>query len=351
MLQLDADSAAHIAAMRATLAHAAKVAQDAQTNAAYANKVAAEARKSADDALKWADAATKSAAKAQSYKDQAAANADAADKSAKDAQASADKAKNAALTARGAARRANYSANQATAAAAAAVQSAISAQSSANSALASATQAGKDAKAAAQAASEAKQIAATKRQQEQAEAARKAAEAARKAKQEGVDQSDSADNDKTKTPSEFLGLDKDGWKNVANRLGTVSTVTGSVAALGLVVPPPCGEVIYGAVGAVSLVTGVASAVITGFTDGWTSNAFLTSAFGVAIGIATTGLPFGKFTGTVGYVSKAFEGIEGGVFSAGVQAQRLGSSLLSPAVGAITSVGDAISDAWHDLTPW
>ncbi|MFD8204663.1 hypothetical protein ACFV2G_34720, partial [Streptomyces sp. NPDC059701] len=355
MLQLDADAAAHIAAMQALLAHAAKLAQDAVTNAAYAQKVAAEARKAADEAQKWATAANNSAKQADVYKQQADAHADAAEKSAQDAQASADKAKNAALTARTAARHANYSANQATAAAAAAVVSANNAQASANAAAASAVQAGKDAKEAAAAASEAKQIVAQKRRQEQIEAARKAAEAAEAAKRNGVDPADNADNDGAKSPGTFLGADKDEWRGAADTLGTISTWTGYAAALSLLVPPPAGEVLYGAFGGVSLITGVASTVIYGFTDGITSEAFLTSAFGVAVGIYTTGLPWGKFGGTVGAIDDAFRGLGAGAMSVGVQARRVGAAVLSPAtsavVGAGKAVGDAVSDTWHDLTPW
>jgi hypothetical protein len=39
----------------------------------------------------------------------------------------------------------------------------------------------------------------------------------------------------------------------------------------------------------------------------------------------------------------------------VQAQRLGAAVLSPTASTIVSagnaVGNAVSDAWHDLTPW
>ncbi|MET7972989.1 hypothetical protein ABZW44_07845, partial [Streptomyces mirabilis] len=351
-LQLDADSAAHIAAMQAMLAHAAKLAQDATTNAASAQKVAADARKASDEAQKWATAATNSAAKAKTYKDQADAHADAAEKSAADAQASADKAKSAALAARGASRRANYSANQATAAAAAATISSNNAQASANSAAASAIQAGKDATEAAKAASEAKQIAATKRRQEQIAAAKAAAEAAAKAKQNGVDQANNADNDGAKEPYKFLGGTADDWKGAADTLGTISTYAGYAAALSLLVPPPAGEALYGFFGGVSLITGVASTVIYGFAEGPFSSDCLTSAFGVAVGVFTTGLPWGKFGGVIG---EALGPLEHGALSVGAQIERLGTAALSPATGAVVSagkaVGDAVSDTWHDLTPW
>ncbi|MFC9063680.1 ALF repeat-containing protein, partial [Streptomyces sp. NPDC057074] len=102
MVQLDADAAAHIAAIRASLAHASKIAQDAQTDAAEASKAAAEARDAADDAVKWADAAKKSAEQAEEYAREADAHADDAEQSAKDAAASAETAKSAALAARSA---------------------------------------------------------------------------------------------------------------------------------------------------------------------------------------------------------------------------------------------------------
>ncbi|NEC39427.1 hypothetical protein G3I66_40780, partial [Streptomyces rubrogriseus] len=355
MLQIDADAAAHIAAMQALLAQAAKHAQDAVTNAAYAQKVAAEARKAAEDAQRWATAASKSAEQAEVYKKQADAHADDAEKSAKEAQASAEKAKNAALTARTAARHANYSANRATAAAASAVVSANNAQASANSARASATQAGKDAKEAAAAASEAKQIYHQKRRQEQIEAARKAKEEANKAKQNAIDQADTAENDGVKEPGTFLGADKDEWRSAASTLGTISTWTGYAAAGSLLVPPPFGEAGFAFFGGVSFLTGVASTVIYGFTDGIMSEEFLTSAFSVAIGVFTTGLPWGKFGGTVGAIDDAFRGLGAGAMSVGVQARRVGAAILSPATSTVVdagrAVGDAVSDTWHDLTPW
>ncbi|WP_225648841.1 ALF repeat-containing protein, partial [Streptomyces solaniscabiei] len=355
MVQLDADAAAHIAAIRASLAHAAKIAQDAQTDAAEAAKAAAQARNAADEALAWADAAKKSAAQANEYAKEADAHADAAEQSAKDASASAATARNAAITARSAARRANYSANRATASAAAAVQSALSAQASATAAQASAAQAGKDAAEAAKAASEARAIAVAKRKAEQAEAARKAAEEARRNQQAGVDPSDTEDSDKVDEPGTFLGGTKDDWRDVANVLSAVSTVSGGIAAASLLIPPPLGEAIAGIAGSVSLVTGVAGAVITGFTDGWTSSAFLSSSAGVAIAVLTGGIPFTKFGGVSGIIKWGTEGLR----SAPVLAARLQQELISPAVGVFTTkwndakdtVTDTVSDAWHSLTPW
>ncbi|GAB2328615.1 ALF repeat-containing protein, partial [Streptomyces variabilis] len=355
MVQLDADAAAHIAAVRASLAHAAKIAQDAQTDAAHASKAAADARKAADEAVKWADAAKKSAAQAAEYAQEADAYADAAEQSAKDASASAATAKAAALAARSASRRANYSANQATASASSAVQSALAAQASASAAQASAVAAGKDAREAAQAASEARAIAVAKRKAELAAAARKAAEEARSNKQNGVDPSDTADHDKVEKPGTFLGGTKEDWQEVANVLSAVSTVSGGIAAASLLIPPPLGEVIAGTAGTISLVSGVAAAVITGFTDGWTSNAFLSSSAGVAISVLTGGIPLTKFGGVSGVIKWGTNGLR----SAPVIAARLQQELISPAVGVFTTkwdqakdtVSDTVSDAWDALTPW
>ncbi|MHC0432529.1 coiled-coil domain-containing protein [Streptomyces sp. O3] len=356
MVQLDADAATHIAAIRASLAHAARIAQDAVTDAAYAHKAAAEAKNAADEALKWADAAEKSAVQAATHAKRADANADAAEQSAKEAKASAATAQKAALTARSASRRANYSANQASASADSAVQSAIDAQASANAARKSALQAGKDAKTAAAAASEARSIAAAKRKAELAAAAKERAEKARKEREEGTDPADTSDSDKTCKPGEtFLGGDKEDWQEVANALSAVSTVTGGLAAASLLVPPPFGEAAGAFFGTVSLITGGASAIITGFTDGWGSKAFLTSAFGVAIGVFTGGVPWTKFGGVSGLVDEAWDGLR----SAPVLAARLQQEVISPALGAFTTkwdqatdtIGEAVSDTWDALTPW
>ncbi|MFC9058109.1 hypothetical protein ACFTXB_08635, partial [Streptomyces sp. NPDC057074] len=235
--------------------------------------------------------------------------------------------------------------------AASAVQSANSAQASATAARASAVQAGKDAATAAKAASEARSIAAEKRRAEQAAAARKAAEEARKNKQDGVDPSDNSDSDEVDEPGTFLGGTKDDWRDIANVLSAVSTVTGGIAAASLLIPPPLGEAIASVAGAVSLITGGAGAIITGFTDGWTSSAFLSSAAGVAISVFTGGIPFTKFGGVSGIIKWGTDGLRSG----SIIAARLQQEVISPAIGVFTTkwddATDTVSDAWHALTPW
>ncbi|MDX2678669.1 hypothetical protein PV333_20280, partial [Streptomyces sp. NY05-11A] len=353
--QLDYDSATHVAAIRASIARAAKIAQDAQKDAYEASKAAAEARKASDEAAKWADKAKASSKQAGIYATQADANATDAEQSAKDAQASADKAKTAAASARTAARQANYSANQAVASAAAAVASASQAQASANAARASADAAGKDAAAAAKAATEARATAVAKRQQELAEAARKAAEAAKQNKQNGVDPADNNGNDKVDNPEGWGS--KDDWRNVAQALNAISAVSGTVAAFSLLIPPPAGEAIAGVAGTISWVTGIGSAVITGFTDGWTSDAFYGSVAGLAVGALTGGFVLGKIKvpGMSGAIEWGAKGLKSGL----VSASRIGHEMVGPAVtyattawdsagDAVSDVGDAISDGWDSL---
>ncbi|MFD9397179.1 hypothetical protein ACFWBB_42555, partial [Streptomyces sp. NPDC060000] len=352
--QLDYDAATHVAAVRASIARAAKIAHDAQKDAYQASKAAADARKASSEAAKWADKANASADKAREYATQADANADAAEQSAKDAQASADKAKAAAASARTAARQANYSANQAVASAAAAAVSAGQAQASANAARASADAAGKDAAAAARAASEARATAVAKRQQELAEAARKAAEAAKQNKQNGVDPSDSSDSDKVDSPDGW-GSKKD-WQEFAQLLNGVSAVSGTAAAFSLLLPPPF-DVAAGVFGSISWVTGIGSAVITGFTDGWTSDAFYGSVAGLAVGALTGGFVLGKIK--VPGMSHMIEWGAGGLKSAAVTGTRLGHELVGPAItyattawgaagDSVSGIGDAISDGWDSL---
>ncbi|MCE7553403.1 ALF repeat-containing protein, partial [Streptomyces thermodiastaticus] len=353
--QLDYDWSSHVAAVRASIAHAAKIAQEAQKDAYEASKAAAEAREAADEAAQWAAKAQASADKAADYAVEADANADAAERSAQDAQASADKAKAAAASARSAARRANYSANQAVASAAAATQSAVQAQASANAARQSAYEAGKDAAAAARAASEARTIAAEKRQQELAAAARAAAEAARQNQQNGVDPSDTSDNDKVDNPGGWGS--KDDWRNVAQALNAISAVSGTVAAFSLLVPPPAGEIISGVAGTISWVTGIGSAVITLCTDGWQSEAFLQSVAGLAVGALTGGFALGKIK--LPGVSQALEWGAQGLKSSAVIASRIGHELVGPAIGFATTswnavgdvasdIGGAISDGWNAI---
>nr|WP_240981080.1 ALF repeat-containing protein [Streptomyces sp. N502] len=353
--QLDYDWSSHVAAVRASIAHAAKIAQEAQKDAYEASKAAAEARQAAAEAAQWADKAQASADRAADYATEADANADAAERSAQDAQASANKAKTAAAAARGAARRANYSANQAVASAAAAVQSAGQAQASANAARQSAYEAGQDAAAAAQAASEARRTAAAKRQEELAAAARAAAQAAKENQQNGVDPSDTSDNDKVDNPEGWGS--KDDWRDVAQALNAISAVSGTVAAFSLLVPPPAGQAIAGVAGTISWVTGIGSAVITGFTDGWTSDAFFGSVAGLAVGALTGGFALGKIK--LPGVSQAIEWGAQGLKSGTVIASRIGHEMVGPAVTFATTswdkagdvasgIGGAISDGWDSL---
>lgn len=177
--QLDQDTATHVAAIRASIANAARVAAKAHEDAARASEAAAKARNAAAEAAEWADKAQQSATQASHHAQAARDSADAADASAAAAAASAQKATTAEQTACTAARYANYSANRASASAQQAQSSAAFAQSQATAARASALAAGRDAEAASAAASDAHRIAADKRAQEQAAAAAAAAEKAR----------------------------------------------------------------------------------------------------------------------------------------------------------------------------
>ncbi|MET9119396.1 hypothetical protein ABZX38_35110, partial [Streptomyces longwoodensis] len=353
--QLDHDAATHVAAIRASIARAAKIAQDAQKDAYQASKAAADARKAQTEAAKWADKAKASAAKATEYAVEADANADAAEQSAKDAQAAADKAKAAAASARAAARQANYSANQAVASAAAAAVSAGQAQASSNAARASKIAAGKDAAAAAQAASQARATAVEKRRQELVEATRQAAQTAKQNRQNGVDPAGNSANDKVDSPSGWGS--KDDWRDFAQLLNAVSAVSGTAAALSLLVPPPFGEAAAGVFGTISWVTGIGSAVITGFTDGWTSDAFFSSVAGLAVGALTGGFALGKVK--VPGMSQAIEWGAQGLKSGTVLATRIGHEMVGPAVtyattawdaagDTVSGIGDAISDGWDSL---
>lgn len=357
--QLDSDSSAHVAAVRASIARAAKIAQDAQQDAYQASKAAAEANKAADDAAKWAEKAKASAAQANDYAKQADTNADAAEQSARDAQASANRAKTAAAAARSDARRANYAANQAVASAASAVQSASQAQVSANSARQSAYAAGKDATAAAQAATDARTTAAAKQQQELIAAARAVAAAAKANQLNGVNPADNSDHDKVDNPEGWGS--KEDWQSLAKGLNAVSAVAGTAAAIALIIPPPAGEAIAGVAGTVSWVTGIGATVITGFTDGWTSHDFLQSVGGLAVGALTGGFALGKIKipGMSGGIQKAFDWGEEGLKSTSVTVSRLGHELVGPAIGfgtgawkttsdAVSDIGDAISDGWNSL---
>ncbi|MFE4263779.1 ALF repeat-containing protein [Streptomyces sp. NPDC056883] len=156
--RIDHDDATHISAVRAMIAGAAKVAQQAQENAARASEAAALARNAAAKAAEWADLAKGYAADAKRSGDEARRNAEAAEGSAAAAARSAE-------TARAAAAVASKAGNVARQAAARAVQSAtvaadFAAKAAAAAALAwqSAIDAGGSAAGAAQAASEAKDL-------------------------------------------------------------------------------------------------------------------------------------------------------------------------------------------------
>ncbi|WP_329158598.1 ALF repeat-containing protein [Streptomyces anulatus] len=266
--RLDHDAEAHVAAIRAAIAHAAQIAQRALEDAARAAKAAADARKAAAEAADWAKKADDYATAAGAAATKARENAEAADASAAKAAASAKRAESAAVVARSAARAANYSMNQAYASAGRAQASAASAAQSAASARASAEQAGKDAAEAAAVASDAHRIAREKRQQEIAAAA---AEAERKAKenaQSGANPADDPGNDKNKAQEdgEFLGLTKDQWITYSGRVstiaGTISAVAGGAAlAVGWI--PVVGQGAAAILGGVSLIAGGVSLLAGG----------------------------------------------------------------------------------------
>ncbi len=355
MVQLDADASAHIAAVLASLAHAAKIAQDAQTDAAHASKAAAEARKAADEAVKWADAAKKSADKAAGYAKQADDYADAAEQSAKDASASAATAKAAALAARAASRRANYSANQATASASSAVQSAIAAQASASAARASAV-AAKQGRAGGGAGG--LRGARDRRRQAEGGAGGRGQEGGGGGPQEQAERCGPVRHRRPRQGGEAGHLPR---RHQGGLAGGRQRPVGRVHHLGRhrrrlpADPAAPGRGDRGHRGHDLLITGVAGAVITGFTDGWTSNAFLSSAAGVAISVLTGGIPLTKFGGVSGVIAWGTNGLR----SAPVIAARLEQELISPAVGVFTTkwdqakdtVTDTVSDAWDALTPW
>ncbi|MGW2564031.1 ALF repeat-containing protein, partial [Streptomyces sp. NPDC001514] len=280
--RLDQDRAAHIAAMRAAIAHAAKVAAKALEDAALASKAAAEARQAAAEATEWAAKAQDYAADAADSALEAKANADAADRSAAEAAQSATSAKQAATVARGAAKSANYSMRQALTSAQQAVSYASDAQASAASARASAIQAGQDAKAAADAASEAHKIVMAKRKAEAAEAARKAAEAAKQHKANGTSPVD------TDGDTKYWGMwpeDVSDAKDWASAFGHWSTVAGGIAVVAGVAAiwfPPAGAVAVVA-GVVSWGLQGASAIASGIGYGWNSSEFHTALGLFALG--------------------------------------------------------------------
>ncbi|MEU7116404.1 hypothetical protein [Streptomyces sp. NPDC046182] len=154
--RLDHDHATHISAIRAAIAGAAKVAKEAQEDAARASEAAALARDAADKAIEWSNAAKGYAADAKLSADEARANAAAAEDSAADAARSAETARQAAAAARNASRVARNAATRAVQSAGVAANYAAQAASSSAAARKASLEAGKDATAAAQAAFEAK---------------------------------------------------------------------------------------------------------------------------------------------------------------------------------------------------
>ncbi|SCD55552.1 Short repeat-containing protein of unknown function, partial [Streptomyces sp. TverLS-915] len=292
--QLDFDTATHVAAVRGAIAAAAKIAQNAQTDAATASKAAADARKAAAEAQEWAQKALDSAAKAEDYAQEARDNADAADKSAADAQKSADTAKAAAATARGAARSANYSANRAVDSARSALASSASAQNSAAAARASELAASADAKKAAAAYAQAKQIVAQKHAAELAAKAKEDAEKARIEREKGQNPADHDGNDQVNPNGTKEKGDSDEWWNdaqfYADAANAVSIGAGFLAAgctlAGVVFPPALGAAaVFAGISAGASVLGT---VFTGIEHGFTSGEFFTSAVGSGLSLATFG---------------------------------------------------------------
>ncbi|NEA43206.1 ALF repeat-containing protein, partial [Streptomyces sp. SID11385] len=292
--QLDFDTATHVAAVRGAIAAAAKIAQNAQTDAATASKAAADARKAAAEAQEWAKKALDSAAKADDYAQEARDNANAADKAAADAQKSADTAKAAAATARGAARSANYSANRAIDSARSALASSASAQNSAAAARASELAASADAKAAAAAYAAAKQIAAQKHLDELRHQAKEDWEKAELERQNKQNPADNDGNDQVNPNGTKGHGDSDEWWNdaqwYADAFNVVSVGSGFLAAgctlAGTVFPPALGAaaVFAGISGGASVI----SSVFTGIEHGFTSSEFFWSALDSTLSLATFG---------------------------------------------------------------
>ncbi|MEU1823418.1 ALF repeat-containing protein [Streptomyces abikoensis] len=276
--QMDADTATHVASVRALIAGAAQSAATANENAALASEVAARARDKAQEAGEWADKARASADEAKGYSAEAQKKAQEADASAASAASSAQKAKDAASTAQRASRQANYSANQATASAQRAAASAANAAASAASARQSATSAGRDAAAASAAASEAQGIAAAKYQAEQAAAAAQAAQEARENTAKGVDPADNPANDialaavAAPLPGE-KGNEHETAQKWANYLGIVGTISGFVSGWLAKVPkgiPVVGQlstIAAGVTKGISMAAGAGSAFLRFYATG------------------------------------------------------------------------------------
>lgn len=156
--RIDHDHATHISAVRAMIAGAAKVAQEAQENAARASEAAALARDAAAKATEWADLAKGYAAAAKLSAEEARKNAEAAEGSAAAAARSAETARLAAAAARKASSVARSAATRAVRSATEAASYAATAAVSAAAARQASLAAGESAGAAAQAALEAKHL-------------------------------------------------------------------------------------------------------------------------------------------------------------------------------------------------
>ncbi|NEB19473.1 hypothetical protein G3I46_23720 [Streptomyces coelicoflavus] len=280
--RLDHDHTTHVAAIRAAIAHAAKVASEALEDAALASKAAAEARKAAEEATEWANKAQNYAKDAAASAEEAKNNAAAADRSAAAAAASAKSAQGAAAVARTAARSANYSMTQAVASAKQAVASAAAAQASSTAAREAKLRAGADYLAAADAASEAKAIKIQKKRAEDIANARKAAEAVKKAALDGINPADKPEYDNT-GDTKYWGMwpeDIGDIKDWAAATGHWSTVLGGIS-LGLALASPFTGPFMPIVGGIALgvgvvswgVQGVSALLSLGFEGGWKSPEF------------------------------------------------------------------------------
>ncbi|MFC7819963.1 ALF repeat-containing protein [Streptomyces sp. NPDC057367] len=132
--RIDHDHATHISAIRAAIARAAKIAEDALEDAARASEAAAIARQAAEEATERAGKAEGWAADAKASAEEARRNAEAAEASAAAAAKSAQTAQNAAAAAREASSVARDAANRAVRSASTAAAYAADAQASASKA-------------------------------------------------------------------------------------------------------------------------------------------------------------------------------------------------------------------------
>lgn len=314
--RLDHDHATHVAAIRASIAHASKVALKALEDAARASKAAAEARAAADDATYWSNKADGYYKDALASSEEAKQNADAADASAQKAAESAAAAKKAASVARAASRSANYSMSQALTSAKEAVSYASQAQASAAQAQADAIAAGKSQAEAAAAASAAKKIVADKRKAEAEAKAQTIAMEAAAYKTSGTTPVDKdGDTKYWGMWPEDIGDGKD-WHET---LGHWSTVTG-VAAAGLAIASiwcPALLPVAGAVGLVSWALGGAQVLTAYGAYGPESNDFKEDLAEFAVGTIFMGKgaimeKFGQLDHVGGRISEALGGAAGGI---------------------------------------